>query len=303
MRHLLAASLAVAVLGGEAGSALAQSQARSPAQPRARVPADAVPDDIIVEGYRDRPDVQTKASLPSSAVSTSRNRQTYEHSEQLAKCAARSKLSDRSRLRAVVDGEFNTATQIMAQDRIKRIYIGCSESASLLSFTSPPQSDLEKAGAFGDKDTRTGSFQTAGAPLGYSIYDRGALTVQALKLYAPDLKLTRVQTNDAAVQSRFNLREVPRNRFRLPEDYRYFEIAVCVVRVEPKLSVRLALSDGSARFSDVQAALIDRARVCVGGAKNVRVDPTQFRLYIADAVYRWAVAARGVDSLIPEGRG
>lgn len=296
MRHLGKLILTLALVSPAA--APGQTAKASP-----RPPADAVPDDIVVEGYRDRPDIQTKAKVPV-AVSTTRNRATYGHSELLAKCAARSKLSDLKRLRAVVDGEFNTATMVLAQDRLKRIYISCSEGASLLGFTSPPQSDLEMSAIFTeDMFTRTGSFQTASAPLGYSIYDRGAFTIQALKLFAPDLKLTREETNDPAVQSRFNLREVPRNRFRFREDYDYFQVAVCMVRVEPRLATRLALSDGSARFGDVQAALIDRARVCVGGAKNVQVDPTQFRLYIADAVYRWAVAARGVDSLIPEGRG
>lgn len=270
--------------------------------PPPKLPADALPDDVVVEGYRQRPDIQTKAKVPA-AVSTTRNRQTYAYSERLAKCAARSKLSDLQRLRAVVDGEFNSPTMLLAQDRLKRVYITCSESVSLLGFTAPPQSDMDKAAAFDgqtDAFTRAGPSLTAAAPLGYSIYDRGAFTIQALKLFAPDLTLTRAETNDPAVQSRFNLREQPRNRLRFREDWDYFAVAVCMVRVEPRLAVRLAMSDGSARFSDVQAALIDRARICVGNAPNVRVDPTQFRLYIADAVYRWAVAARGVDSLIPD---
>lgn len=276
--------------------ALALGQATVPAPPP-RVPqADEQPDDIVVEGYRRSPDRNTVAT-PPAAVSGTRARQTYAYSERLAKCAARSRLSNRSRLRAVVDGEFNSATQILAQDRLKRIYLTCSESPSLNSFTSPPASDLQLSAAI------TGDFTgapvgTDAAPLGRSIYDRGAFTVQALKQYAPDLRLTRAQTGDPAVQARFNAREVPRNRFRLAVDYKYFEVAVCIVRLEPRLSVRLALSDGQARFSDIQATLIDRARACVGGARHVQVDPTQFRLYIADAVYRWAVAARGTSTLI-----
>lgn len=302
MRDMAQLGLVALLAIGLTCPVFAQSQApRAPAN----LPPDALPDDVVVEGYRERPDIQTHAKVPV-AVSTTRNRQTYEHSEQLAKCAARSKLSDLKRLRAVVDGEFNTATMLLAQDRLKRIYVSCSEGAGILENTKAPQSDMEQAALFdGQTDflSRAGSFAADAAPLGYSIYDRGAFTIQALKLFAPDLKLTRAETGDPQVQSRFNLREVPRNRLRLREDYDYFAIAVCMVRVEPRLSVRLAMSDGSARFGDVQAALIDRARICVGGAKNVQVDPTQFRLYIADAVYRWAVAARGVDSLIPEKRG
>lgn len=292
---------AAAMMLGAPVTAQQQTPAASPA-------ADSVPDDIVVEGYRNRPDIRTRAKVPV-AISTSRNRATYALSELLAKCAARSKLSDRKQLRDVVDGEFNTATMMMAQDRLKRTYITCTESTVLLSFTSPPQTDLTKSLLLdaGDGGAVRGGRDILSigdaAPLGRSIYDRGAFTIQALKMFAPDLQLTRAQTNDPAVQSRFNLREVPRNRFRLRVDYDYFTVAVCMVRVEPKLSVRLAMTEGGARFGDVQAALIDRARICVAGAKNVQVDPTQFRLYIADAVYRWAVAARGVGSLIPEGRG
>ncbi len=102
------------------------------------------------------------------------------------------------------------------------------------------------------------------------------------------------------VQARFDKRELPRNRFRLPADYKYFEVAVCIVRVAPELSVRLAKSERAATLGDIQSALIDSARACVGDAREVKVDATEFRIYIADAVYRWAVAAKGVESLIPQ---
>jgi hypothetical protein len=266
--------------------------------------ADTQPDDILVEGYRERGDIQTRVGAPT-AVWAVRNRQAFEFSERLAKCAARGKLTSTKRLRAVVDGEFNTTTHAVAQDLLKRTYITCSESPTLLSFTTLPANAFERMAAntetFGDSGSNTGPSGTPTiAPLGWSIYDRGAFVIEALRLYAPDLRLTRTKTNDPAVQSRFNLREVPRNRFRLPVDYRYFQIAVCMVRLQPKLAVRLATSEGSARIGDTQAALIDRARLCVGGAKSVQVDPTQFRIYIADAVYRWAVAANNVESLIPD---
>ncbi len=267
------------------------------AQAQAAQDDDSLPDDIVVEGYRQSKPIDARTRVPA-AVSAVRNRQAYALSERLAACAARSKLSKLSRLRAVVDGEFNSATQVTAQDRLKRIYITCSESASLLSFTSAPQSTLDIMAAVSNDATGTSGF-TNGAPLGRSIYDRGAFTIQALKLFAPDLQLTRAETFDPAVQTRFNAREVPRNRFRFPADYRYFQTAVCMVRLEPRLAVRLAKSEGGARFSDVQEALIDRTRECLGGARNVKVDPTQFRIYIADAVYRWAVAAHNTASLIP----
>lgn len=258
---------------------------------------DTMPDDIIVEGYRRRPDLDTTVRLPNN-VSVIRNRRSYDDSERMARCALRSRLSDYSWLRKVVDGEFNTARHAYAQDRLKRIYVTCGEGANALFVQGGTSSEQDRASGMAGGQAGI-SPNVDATPLGRSIYDRGAYTVQVLKRFAPDLSLTRAQTEDPAVQARFNARETARNRFRLPSDYRYFEVAVCMVRVEPRLAVRLARSTGPARFGDVQAALIDRARICVGGAKNVEVDPTQFRLYIADAVYRWAVAARGVDSLIP----
>lgn len=261
---------------------------------------DSQPDDIVVEGYRDRTGVDRRTT-PPSAVSTLRNRRTYEYSERMAKCAARGHLSRPDQLSAVVDGQFNTVTHDLAQDRLVRINITCSESPTLASMTAPPASDAQKGLAQQGRVYGGLLGQTDAAPLGHSIYDRGAFTVQAIKMYAPDLHLTPAQVNDPAVQARFNQREIARNRFRLPVDYHYFEVAVCMVRLQPALAVRLATSNGSARFGDVQEALLDRARDCVGGAQHVSVDPTQFRLYIADAVYRWAVAVRGTDSLIPFG--
>jgi hypothetical protein len=302
---ILASSLVFATVSAAVIPSTAGAQQETPSTAQTRSPGNGQPDDIVVEGYRNRASPDSRVA-PPAAVSAVRNRKAYEYSERIAKCAARSHLSSLARLSAVVDGEFNTATHLQAQDRLVRTYVTCSESPSLLSFTNPPRTADENASALqGNLVSSTGlavggpTAVVDGAPLGHSIYDRGAFTIQAIKMFAPDLRLTRQEVNDPVVQARFNAREVARNRFRLPIDYRYFEVAVCMVRVQPELAVRLTKSDGSARFSDVQEALIDRARVCIGGARHVSVDPTQFRMYIADAVYRWAVAARGIDSLIP----
>jgi len=263
--------------------------------------SDAEPDDIVVTGYRSRKAPGNRVDVPAT-VSTVSNRIKYGYSERFAKCAARSKLSSLARLRVVVDGEVNSARARGAQDRLMRTYITCAESPSFLSNTLPPQTANEVP--FVKDMLYSGDFYGVSpgydtTPLGVSIYDRGALTIAAMKRFAPSLTLARADVDDVEVQRRFNLREIPRNRLRLPLDRKYFQVAVCMVRVEPKLSVRLALSEGGARMGDVQEALIDRARACVGGARKVKVDPTQFRLYIADAVYRWVVAARDIASLIP----
>jgi hypothetical protein len=258
--------------------------------------------DIIVESYRINPDVKTKTGAVYSGGAPAR-RQQYALAERLAKCAARSKLANSSYLSAVVDGAPNSAPQRYAQDRLYRIYISCGESTSFLSLNSPPAPP--RGPSFTDvlvnRDfSNVAPGTSEGAPLGQSVIDRGAFTVQAIKQFAPSLALTRQQTNDPAVQARFNKRELARNRFRLPADYKYFAVAVCMVRVAPELSVKLAKSEGAAKLSGIQSALVDRARICVGDAREVKLDATEFRLYIADAVYRWAVAAEAVESLIPQ---
>ena len=256
-------------------------------------------DDIVISGYRLRKDVDTAVSYPT-AISTSKNRIRYDNSERMAKCAGRSRLSDFSLLRQVVDGEFNSARHAYAQDRLARTYATCGEGSGALLRQGNEATEMEAVSAF-TGDSTPSSPNIEPYPLGHSIYDRGALTIQVMKMFAPDLTLTLADTQDPAVQARFNVRELARNRYRLPIDYAYFEVAVCMTRLQPTLAVQLALSDGSARFGDVQAALIDRARPCVGGAKKVLLDPSQFRVYVADAVYRWVVATRNVASLIPSG--
>lgn len=258
--------------------------------------------EVVVEGYRNPADQPAAVRTPP-AISGVNSRRSYEYSEMLATCAVRSKLSSTAGLRAVIDGDVNSAAQSYAQDRLKRTYITCGEGPGLLNMDNPkpPNKTFTETRSSSRVDLVGESpAGTDGSPLGHSVYDRGALTIQVLKTFLPDLSLTAAQTGDPVVQSRFNLREVPRNKDRLPIDRSYFEVAVCIVRVAPELSVRLAMGDRAARAGGLQSALLNRARVCVGNTKRVYVDATQFRLYIADAVYRWTVAARGVDSLIPQ---
>ncbi len=204
------------------------------------------------------------------------NRRKYEWSDMYARCTIASGGLHKDRLRAAVDGEYNQPRHAYVQDLLARRNPACTQHTFQTHYTEPPE-------------------------LGYSIYDRGAFLIEAIRTYAPDLKLTRRETGDLAVQSRFNLREVPRNRFRLPVDYRYFETAVCAVRLQPTLSVALVRTPHAQtrKVNRIESAIVDGSRICFGNAKKVFFDPTQFRIYIADAVYRWAVAARGVDSLIP----
>lgn len=243
--------------------------------------SDALADDILVEAERERPPgeervANAKGSIsPLPSASAVANRYKFELSERIAKCALRGRFSKPADLAAVIDDAPNKASQVWAQDRLKRRYVTCSESVQLLEFSVPI--------------------------LGYSIYDRGALTIEAIRTYAPDLVLTTKETGDPAVQARFNAREVPRNRYRFPLDYRYFEVAVCMVRLQPRLAVRLVNTEDPKRVTQLASWIIEEARICVGDARQVNFDPTQFRMFIADAVYRWTVAVRGTASLLPSG--
>ena len=140
----------------------------------------------------------------------------------------------------------------------------------------------------------------AGTTLCRSVFDRGVLFEYALTNFAPDLQLTRAELSREDVRRRFLKRELPKVRLRYPEDQRYFDVVSCVVQLRPEESLELIrASSGSTTESRLEALLIASAPACFGNAKSVTVDSNQFRLYIAQAVYNWAVAVKGVDSLVP----
>lgn len=266
------------------GWALALQQAPAPQITPATPPKS---DDIVVTGMKDlsSPDsAVTHATLGSNRTGTGAiaSRTVYAQSARFADCAVNGK-PRLDLLRQALDGRINGARQAYAQSRLVQINIACTQ-APQLTMSVP--------------DNRAvASNYTPGYDTTY--YDRGALFLSALKTYAPELALTASETADPAVQARFNAREESLATFRLPVDRHYFEVAVCLVRLQPALAVRLVRTSSPREIAPLEAAIVNRARVCVGGAKKVYFDPSQFRLYIADAVYRWVVAARGVDSLIP----
>jgi hypothetical protein len=183
-------------------------------------------------------------------------------------------------LRRVLDVQTNSSTQLEAQRLLLGAHATCTQRPDL-TLSMGANAALSK------------SFDT-------SYYDRGALFIEAINVFAPQYRLTPQQTADPAVQRRFDAREVPLARFRLPADRKYFEMAVCLVRLQPELASRLVSADVNRdAISRLEAAIVNRARVCTGNARRVYFDPSQFRFYIADALYRWIVAAQGVTSLIP----
>lgn len=234
-------------------------------------PQDAPPpsDDVVVTALRDieAPDsAVTARTLGSSRTgSAAASRAVLARAQIYAACAGRTATpGSLDLLREALDGTINGARQQWAQGRLALIRNGCF---------------------------------AAGAD---NYYERGALFLDALARYAPGLRLLKTQTADPAVQGRFNLREVPKARFRLAQDRQYFETAVCLVRLEPELAVALTRATALDAQRRLEAAIVNQAAACTGHARHVYFDGAQFRFYIADAVYRWAVAARGAATLIPE---
>ncbi|WP_260923546.1 hypothetical protein [Novosphingobium sp. 9] len=101
------------------------------------------------------------------------------------------------------------------------------------------------------------------------------------------------------MKARFDAREQQRNKRRSPYDRSYFMIAACMVQLTPKAGLDLLHSEsGTPEETRARRLLIGRGTACVGGAKDVEVDPAQFRAYVAESVYSWIVAAKNKSSLI-----
>ncbi|WP_147373661.1 hypothetical protein [Hephaestia caeni] len=250
--------------------------AQTAAAPRSAEPQITVGDsegqEIVVEGER-VPVIKTPTKIVlAGGAAMIDNRIALDKAQIFVHCLGD---IDPGVLREILDGPPNKASTQYAQGLLVSKHIGCHLGYSPLSFD-----DVKSRGD--------------------SMFDRGALLEYALERYAPDLLLTAADTHDPAVRRRFNEREAPRNRWRLPVDYRHFEIALCMVREAPELSVRLVKSPvNSELHRRLQAAIIGIGRICLGSPKKVVVDATAFRIWIGDAVWRWAEAARDVDSLIP----
>jgi hypothetical protein len=195
---------------------------------------------------------------------------TYSYASDVARCAMN---DDMRQIKIAVDGAPSSPSQVYAQDWIVRNNITCSVSGNLLSI-APPE-------------------------LGRSMYQRGALTAEVLMRFAPNLSLSRSQTTNPAVIERYEAREAIRNRVRAPSDLRYFRAVTCMVQLQPEAAVKLAYGHFKPKEEDdVRAKILDGARLCLGNPKNVYVKALQFRMYVVDAVYRWAVAVQNVDTLI-----
>ena len=270
------------------------SQQQSITDERAqRLPPPAPPvEEIIVEGDGLR-ELEVDADTPASTGSASRV--AAADSQMFVRCA---RPTSEELLRGAIDGPVDHNETKHALDRIIRMNSACYPGY----FSSP----IPSAPFFGNCNPMISVANAAAGSMAGSLvicrsfYDRGALVERVLAEYAPDLKLTRADTGNREVQRRFSQRENRRGKHRKPSDRMFTDVATCLVMLQPERAIRLLRSEpGSDQEARLRALMIDRARTCVGNARNVTVDPAQFRIYIADAVYGWAVALRGVESLLP----
>ncbi len=247
-------------------------------------------DDIVVNGLRDLDLNDPEAPVTHRTMGTNRTGYSanasngiFAMSERFARCAVTPELNatpaTRDALRRALDGPINGAGQRFWQGRFVGLRSTCAQDPQLARLHGLAAID--------------------GKHYDPSYYDRGAMYLRALQIFAPGLTMTRAQTADPIVQRRFDAREIPLARYRLPVDRRYFEIAVCLVRMQPELSLRLVRTQRADLIGKLEASIVGGGLVCVGRAKKVYFDPAQFRMYVADAVYRWAVAIKGTDSLVP----
>jgi hypothetical protein len=270
-------ALGMIVVGLVAASSAASSE---PVQQGAAPAED--PTDIVVNGELEMPERPRTAVLPAPVLpgrDIDKAAASVDAARRAAQCATRGRIVRLSLLREVVDGPFPSSTQERAQDWLVRQTATCGEGAAIALSGVTIQNSQSYVGTL----------------------RRAAFIAESLKAFAPDLRLTTQRMKDPVVQARFEAREVPLARYRRPMDLTYFRVAICMVREQPGLAMRLVRTDPVVQSTAaIQAHLIDRARSCVGDAKTVTVDRYEFRAYIADAVYRWALAVRGVQTLIPD---
>lgn len=245
--------------------------------------------DIVVEGIREvGRDAMARARNP---VPSARGHSIIAgKSAMFVRCAKR---ISRDQLSSVIDAARNSPTEQRALDLLIRANVACHPGYN--RQVKPPELGICNPVAVEDLDEKRPVFLTTCR----AFYDRGALLVSAINHYAPDIELTRHSLGDPAVQARFEALEQRRGRNRVPEDSRYYDVAVCLVRTHPELARRLINAGEQVHLRDqIGRLMLARAGTCVSGAKRVRAEPVQFQIYIADAWYRLALAAGNRASLL-----
>lgn len=252
-------------------------------------PSDSATADIVVRGLRLREDEELPVELRSPPVLGRVSRGLVADSAMFVRCAG---LPRPSLLHRIVDGRPGTGeTQKALHQHVLRNR-GCYQGLP----TVPP---LPASPYYGACNPIV--FEASLATCRVT-YDRGAIYEQVLHDYAPDLRLSRSNTFDHATRARFRTREDLRNGAREPGARDYFFAAACMVQLRPEYALALLReAPGSDREERLRALMISDGAPCIGGIRieTVAVDPGQFRAFVAEAVYSWAVAVRRSDSLLP----
>lgn len=265
--------------------------------------------EIIVKGIRLLDEEQAPIKAESFGLESSASRGHYLRAEMFARCADKPRLD---LLRKVIDGPPNAASSRQALDSLIRTNVGCYADFPRPTL-SPPELGTchpEMTGNLqigpsitlpsGRAGSSTGPIEAQGTVMCRALYTRGAVIEQVLRTYAPELRLTQEETQSVAAHDRFVASERNRNRFRLDRDKVYFAVTSCLVQATPELATMLLRSSPASDLSHrIQLTMYAAAPRCVNYAEKVEADPSQFRAYIAESVYRWIVAARGVDTLLP----
>lgn len=273
-----------------------QGQAQPPVQPDGS---------IIVLGGGLPTDVAVLGSFRSLSRGLSANSQMF------LRCA---ELPDGRTLSAILDGSPQLRRTQTALHRYIQKNEGCypgmnrSMSVPELGRCNPvvaPTALLSGRPGGSGSSGATGSGppttqDLAGTPqVCRAVYDRGALYEQAVLQQGGVLDLSWEDTFDPAVRARFMQRENARNDGRFQIDRDYFDTVACMVQISPHQGIALIeAQSGSDREADAVAQLVGHGSPCVGYAKDVRFDQGQFRAYVAEAVYSWLAAKRGVGSLV-----
>lgn len=267
----------------------AARQAPSDGAPAESEAGDAAHGAIVVSGIRlrDPEELPVETAPPVGAGQVTRVMAA--ESAFFARCARAPRLS---LLHRIVDGRPETGdTQRALHQHIMR-NSGCFQDIPLL----PP---FPQSPYFGACNPR---WITDAMKACRAVYDRGFVFEEALRAYASGLTLSRSNTFDHATMDRFRAREAVRNKSRTTGAADYFYTAACMVQLRPEYALALLrVEPGSDNETRLRAMMISDGAPCIGGAsvERVVVDPGQFRAFVAEAVYSWAVAVKRADSLLP----
>jgi len=134
-----------------------------------------------------------------------------------------------------------------------------------------------------------------------AFFDRGALIERAISKITPRLSLRDGNLADPAVIDRFNARTAALNTTRYPQERIGYAVVACMVATHTTVAMSLLRSEpGSRGERRLSGVLLGQSPQCLGGAKKIATDPRQFRVYVAETIYFFAAAFRGVPSLIPD---